>query len=163
MSYRFRRMRRDDLPMAHCGLETPDVRRWWSDPDGEVPINVEDLDDPHIRMWIVSHAGRAFAYLQDYDPHDWPMHHFGDLPPGSRGIDQFIGEPDMLCQGHGPAFIRAHVDRLFAAGAPVVATDPDPSNARAIRAYQKAGFTPISTQETQWGPALLMLLAAPSA
>jgi aminoglycoside 6'-N-acetyltransferase len=104
MSYRFRRMRGDDLPMAHCWLETPDVRRWWSDPDGEVPIDVEDLDDPHIRMWIVSHAGRAFAYLQDYDPHDWPMHHFGDLPPGSRGIDQFIGEPDMLL---------AHRDQLM--------------------------------------------------
>ena len=99
-------------------------------------------------MWIVSHEGRPFAYIQDYGPHDWAMHHFGHLPPGSRGIDQFIGEPDMIGRGHGSAFIRAHVDRLFAEGAPVVGTDPDPSNARAVRAYQKAGFTAISAQDT---------------
>jgi aminoglycoside 6'-N-acetyltransferase len=160
MSYRFRRMTRDDLPMAHRWLETPEVRRWWSDPDGEVSLDAKDLDDPHIRMWIVSHADRAFAYLQDYSPHDWPMHHFGHLPPGSRGIDQFIGDADMIGRGHGPAFIRVHVDRLFGEGAPVVVTDPDPSNARAIRAYQKAGFTPVSAQATQWGPALLMLRVA---
>ena len=60
-----------------------------------------------MRMWIVSHGGRPFAFIQDYDPLAWDLHHFGDLPPGSRGIDQFIGEPDMLNRGHGSAFIRA--------------------------------------------------------
>ena len=114
-----------------------------------------------MRMWIVSHGGRPFAYIQDYDPLAWGMHHLGDLPPGSRGIDQFIGEPGMLDRGHGSAFIRAHVDRLFTEGAPVVGTDPDPANARAIRAYEKAGFT--ATRETlDWEgePTLLMLCHA---
>ena len=74
-------MTRDDLPMAHRWLETPEVRRWWSDPDGEVPLDAEDLDDPHIRMWIVSRADRAFAYLQDYSPHGWPMHHSAIFRP----------------------------------------------------------------------------------
>ena len=46
----------------------------------------------------------------------------------------------MLNRGHGSAFIRAHVERLFADGSPAIGTDPDPANARAIRAYAKAGF-----------------------
>lgn len=63
----------------------------------------------------------------------------------------------MLGCGHGSAFIRAHVERLFAQGAPAVGTDPHPSNARAIRAYEKAGFVRDVEQDTEWGRALLMV------
>jgi aminoglycoside 6'-N-acetyltransferase len=62
----------------------------------------------------------------------------------------------MIGCGHGSAFVRAHVDRLFAAGVLAVGVDPDPENARAIRAYEKAGFVPGQVQNTEWGPALLM-------
>ena len=61
-------------------------------------------------------------------------------PVSTRGIDQFIGEADMLDCGHGSVFIRAFVGRLLTDGTPRVVTDPDPANARAIRAYEKAGF-----------------------
>jgi aminoglycoside 6'-N-acetyltransferase len=84
------------------------------------------------------------------------MHHFACLPPGSRGMDQFIGEPDMIGRGHGSAFIRAHVERLFDRGAPTVGTDPHPDNARAVRAYEKASFAAGAICETEWGRALLM-------
>lgn len=115
------------------------------------------IADPHTAAWIVEHHGRPFAYAQDYDVHAWPDHHFADLPPSSRGIDQSIGEPDMLDKGHGSAFVRLHVDRLFAAGAPAIGTDPHPDNARAIRAYEKAGFAVTGGPvETPWGRALLM-------
>jgi len=149
-------MKADDFYMAHRWLGTPEVQRWWGDPDGEVSILQEDLNNPDMAMWIVSFAGRPFAFIQDYDPHAWAMHHFRSLPAGSRGIDQFIGEPDMIGRGHGSAFIRAHVDRLFAEGAPAVGVDPDPENARAIGAYRKAGFVPGAIQDTEWGRALLM-------
>ena len=154
MSYSFRPMTADDLPLARRWLQTDEVRRWWADDDGFVDL--EDLEDPNIAFWIVSHDGRPFAYLQDYDPHAWAGHHFEFLPPGSRGVDQFIGEPDMIGRGHGSAFIRAHVDRLFAEGAPAVGTDPSPDNARAIRAYEKAGFVRGQERDTDWGYCLLM-------
>ena len=133
----------------------PHVRQWWGAPEIEDPADV--LADPRVAMWIVEHDGRAFAYAQDYSPHDWDPHPFAYLPGGSRGIDQYIGEPDMLDRGHGSAFIRQHVQRLFAAGAPAIGTDPHPDNARAIRAYQKAGFV-IATgpMDTRWGRAILM-------
>ena len=108
-------------------------------------------------MWIVSHAGRPFAFAQDYDVHGWANHPFAHLSSGSRGIDQFIGEPDMVGRGHGSAFVRAHADRLFAAGAPAVGTDPHPDNRRAVRAYENAGFRVTDGPlNTLWGRALLM-------
>ena len=64
---------------------------------------------------------------------------------GTRGIDLFIGEPDMIERGHGSALIRAFADERLRQGAPRMVTDPDPANLRAIRAYEKAGF-----EKTAW-------------
>lgn len=157
MAYHFRRATADDLPLIRRWLAEPHVAEWWDDPD-ELD---EALDDPDTRLWIVELDGRPFAYLQDYDPHAWPGHHFSHLPPGSRGIDQYIGEADLLEKGHGSAFVRKHVERLFAEGAPAVGVDPSPDNPRAIRAYEKAGFSGDEVRDTDWGVCRLMVAWRP--
>jgi len=155
MTYLFRHATRADLPLLRLWRARPHMVEWWGPPEQD--DMEEALADPHTAAWIVALDGRPFAYAQDYDPHAFPGHHFGHLPPGSRGIDQSIGEPDLLGRGHGSAFVRQHVERLFAAGVPVVGTDPHPDNRRAIRAYEKAGFTVASGPlDTAWGRALLM-------
>jgi aminoglycoside 6'-N-acetyltransferase len=65
----------------------------------------------------------------------------------------------MIGRGHGSAFIRQHADALLADGAASIVTDPHPENARAIRAYEKAGFARHREMETagDWGPVLLMV------
>jgi aminoglycoside 6'-N-acetyltransferase len=153
--YSFRPINDADLPMLVRWRAMPHVIEWWGDPALE--DDEAKLDDPRIAAWVIEHEGRPFAYAQDYDVHGWPNHPFAHLPPGSRGIDQYIGEPDMLDRGHGSAFVRAHVARLFADGAPAVGTDPHPDNGRARRAYEKAGFM-ISSEplDTPWGRAILM-------
>jgi aminoglycoside 6'-N-acetyltransferase len=77
-------MSREDLTLVRGWLRTPDVRRWWGDPDEELALIEGDLDDPRMSLGIVSFAGVPFAYIQDYSPHDWAMHHFSSLPDGSR-------------------------------------------------------------------------------
>lgn len=156
--YHFRRVEPGDLPLLRQWLATPAVREWWIDADGEPapPIDEDDLAEPDTAMWIVSQAGAPFAFIQNYDPNAWPGHHFSHLPPGSRGIDQFIGVPAMIGRGHGQAFIRAHVETLMAAGAPAIGTDPHPGNSPAIRAYEKAGFVRREERDTAWGRCLLM-------
>ena len=112
-----------------------------------------------IRTWRSSswrRTTRPFAYLQCYNLSAWNVG-FGPQPAGTRGLDQFIGEPDMLGRGHGSAFIRAFAERLLANGTPRIVIDPDPANARAIRAYEKAGFERDRMVETPDGPALLMV------
>jgi aminoglycoside 6'-N-acetyltransferase len=154
-AYAFRPAAAGDVPLLRAWRRRPHVVRWWGAPDAEDPAEV--LAEGRVAMWIVSHEGQPFAYAQDYSPHDWPGHPFAHLPPGARGIDQYIGEEEMLGRGHGSAFVRLHCERLFAAGAPAIGTDPHPDNRRAIRAYEKAGFSLVSGPlETLWGRAVLM-------
>lgn len=153
--YHFRCLVEADLPLVAHWRAAQHVKEWWGAPS--VEDEREKLGDARIAMWIVELDGRPFAFAQDYDVHGWTPHPFSHLPPQSRGIDQYIGEADMLDQGHGSAFVRQHVERLFAAGAPAVGTDPHPSNARARRAYEKAGFVVTSEpKDTRWGRAILM-------
>jgi aminoglycoside 6'-N-acetyltransferase len=63
----------------------------------------------------------------------------------------------MIGHGHGSAFIRDFTDGLLTAGTPRVLTDPDPANARAIRAYEKAGFRSDGVVDTPDGLSLLMV------
>lgn len=155
--YHFRPAISADFPLLLRWREMPHMQRWWGPWDDAEADFERHLADPNIAMWIVELHGRPFAYAQDYDPHAWDPHPFAHLPPGSRGIDQSIGEPGMLDKGHGTAFVRLQCDRLFAAGAPAIGTDPHPDNLRARRAYQKAGFTAVSGPvDTRWGRAMLM-------
>jgi len=107
-------------------------------------------------QFIVAADKRDFAYLQCYNLSAWNAG-FGPQPEGTRGLDQFIGEADMLDCGHGSAFIRTFSDRLLVSGTPRVIIDPDPANTRAIRAYEKAGFCRDRVVDTPDGPALLMV------
>ena len=154
-AYVFRPVSSADLPLLDRWRQAPHVIELWGGPDVEPARDV--LAEPRVRMWIVEHRGVPFAYAQDYAPHDWDGHPFTHLPSGSRGIDQYIGEAAMIGRGHGSAFVAQHVARLFAEGAPAIGTDPHPDNARAIRAYEKAGFRIASAPlDTLWGRAVLM-------
>jgi aminoglycoside 6'-N-acetyltransferase len=153
--YAFRDMTADDLPMVRRWLIAPHVREWWGDPAEQYTLVSGDLDEPAMDQYIVSSDGRAFAYLQCYDLSAWDSG-FGEQPKGTRGIDQFIGEADMVERGHGSAMIRAFVDERLRDGAPRIVTDPDPRNLRALRAYEKAGFMRVGMVDTPDGPAMLM-------
>ena len=123
-TYAFRPATHDDLPMLRRWLETPEVVRWWGDTLEQEELLREDLDNPDMTMWIVSHDGRPFAYAQDYDVHTWPQPHLDKLPKGARAIDTFIGEPEMIGRGHGSRYLRLLAERLIAEGAPLIAIDP---------------------------------------
>jgi len=155
--YEFRPLTAEDLPLLRRWLEMPHVETWWGDPDEQFALVSGDIDHPAMNQFIVVTGNRPFAYLQCYDLDAWPEHGFGDYPKGTRGIDQFIGEVDMVGCGHGSAFIRSFIDQLLASGTPRVVTDPDPGNARAIRAYEKAGFAKTTLVDTPEGVALLMV------
>ena len=154
--YTFRPMIAADLPLIRRWLALPHVREWWGDPEEQYSLVSGDLDEPAMDQFIVSAAGSPFGYLQCYDLTAWNSG-FGPQPQGTRGIDLFIGEPDMIERGHGSSFIRRFVDGLLTSSAPRVVTDPDPANHRAIKAYEKAGFVRDRLVDTPDGEALLMV------
>ena len=145
-----------DLSLIRRWLETPEVVRWWGRPDEQYALLSGDLDHPDMDQFIVSLDDDPFGYIQCYALDTWNQG-FGAQPPNTRGIDQFIGRPEMIGRGHGTRFIGQFVDRLLASGIPRVVTDPDPGNGRAVRAYARAGFQSERIVDTPDGPALLMV------
>jgi aminoglycoside 6'-N-acetyltransferase len=156
MAYVFRPMTSGDLAMVRRWLETPEVVRWWGQPDEQYQLVSGDLDHPDMDQVIIGLDGHPFGYIQCYALSTWNTG-LGAHPPKTRGIDQFIGISDMIGRGHGSGFIRKFVDDLLKSGTPRVVTDPDPDNGRAIRAYTKAGFQSERIVDTADGPALLMV------
>ncbi len=149
-------MTANDLELVRRWLDAPHVRQWWTDAD-DFELESGGTGDPVAQQFIVTADGKPFGYLQCYVHAACQENGLGEHPLGTRGIDQFIGEPDMVDRGHGSAFVRAFVDDLMATGAPRVITDPSIANARAIRAYTKAGFHKHREVDTPDGRALLML------
>ena len=81
-----------------------------------------------------------------------------ETDPGVRGIDQLLANASQLGKGLGTKLVRALVELLF--NDPEVTkiqTDPSPSNLRAIRCYEKAGFERQGTATTPDGPAVYMV------
>ena len=154
--YVFRPMAAGDLSLVQRWLETPEVVRWWGQPDEQYALVSGDLDHPDMDQFIVAVGEQPFGYIQCYALSTWNQS-FGSQPSATRGIDQFIGISDMIGRGHGSGFIRQFVDGLLGQGIPRVVTDPDPDNVRAVRAYAKAGFRSERLVDTPDGPALLMV------
>jgi aminoglycoside 6'-N-acetyltransferase len=154
--YAFRPMTSGDLPLIRRWLETPEVVRWWGQPDEQYALVAGDLGHPDMDQFIVALDDGPFGYIQCYALSTWNQG-FGLQPPGTRGIDQFIGEPDMIGRGHGRGVIRQFADGLLRSGIPRVVTDPAPDNGRAVRAYTRAGFQSDRIVDTPDGPALLMV------
>ena len=154
--YAFRPMTPADLPQVQRWLRESHVREWWGDPAEQYALVSGDLNEPAMDQFIVSIEGCEFGYIQCYDLTAWNSG-FGPHPQGTRGIDQFIGEPGMVGRGHGSGLTRAFADARLKDGAPRIVTDPDPDNARAIRAYEKAGFEKVRLVDTPDGIALLMV------
>jgi aminoglycoside 6'-N-acetyltransferase len=147
--------------MLEHWLHTPEVVRWWGAPAEELALLRADMDEPGMTMLIVTGDDVPFAYAQHYAVHTWPQPYLAHLPPGSRAIDAFIGEPAMLGGGHGSVFLRRLAEQLRANGARLVAIDPSADNVRAQRAYASAGFRGDEIVETDAGPAVLMLFGTP--
>jgi aminoglycoside 6'-N-acetyltransferase len=156
-SYSFRPATAADLSRLRRWLRTPEVARWWGDPEQELALVSADFGEPRMTMRIVSFRDRPFAYAQDYEVHAWPQAHLARLPHGARAVDSFIGVPSMIGRGHGAAYLRLLAELLCAEGAPLVAIDPNAENLRAQRAYSKAGFGGETLVATDTGPAVLMI------
>jgi len=155
--YHFRPIICADLGLVACWLRTPEVVRWWGDPEEQEALIAQDLDEPLMRQWIVEHRSHPFAYAQAYTAHAWPQPHLAHLPEKTAVVDAFVGEPAMLGHGHGRRFLRVLAETLLAEGAPAVAIDPAFDNHRARRAYAHAGFVEERALETDDGPVVLML------
>lgn len=162
--FRFEVVREEDLPLLQHWVALPHVAAWWDVDADEVREDfLPDPPDPGDHRYIVWHDERPIGYIQSYVAMDTGSGWWrGCTDPSVRGIDQFIGEPALLGRGIGTAMVRAFCAWLFADPAvSAVQLDPDPTNGRAIRCYEKAGFVRVGLVDTPDGTALLMRCERP--
>ncbi len=143
-----------DVPLFVRWFADREIFVYWDgapkEPDQVVREGYTGSDRPQTEPFIVEAAGEPVGYIQYYVD-----------DPTSGGIDMFL-IPSARGRGLGPDAARALVGYLLEArGWRRVIVDPGVENARAIRAWEKAGFT----VQREWpehpdGPALLMAIEA---
>jgi len=159
--YSFRRVSEADLPILPTWLAEPHIAEWWGDPGTELADIRDHINSVSVEPLIVELEGVPIGYLQRYDPHKEEDHPYRDQPFGTLGVDLSIGPAELVGIGHGSALLRQFVDGLFARGVPRVVIVPDPANARAVCAYEKAGFRAFGERTSVYGRALMMAIDNP--
>ncbi len=135
---------------------TPEVARWWDEPDEGFPFT----DDPESTRLAIEVDGAVAGMIQYAE----------ELEPKYRhaSIDLFL-DPALHNQGHGTEAVRRIVRMLICErGHHRVTIDPAAANTAAIRAYEKAGFRPVGVMRSYerdadgrgWHDGLLMELVA---
>lgn len=160
----FRAVTLADLPLLAGWMETPHWRKWWGDPATELGyirdmvegrdttepylFTIDGRDAGYIQLWFVD-DNRGEEILQESP---W----VAELPEGTVGVDLSIGDAEDLSRGIGTAALTRFVADLRRRGFERIIIDPDPENARACRAYAKAGFRPVVHLAGRTGDALIM-------
>lgn len=129
----------------------PHVREWW-DPD-EPPLDLGEArrryggrvqgEDPATAC-VIELDGEAIGYVQFY-PWDEELDAVAaiGLPQleGSWGLDVLLGRPDLVDRGFGSTTVDLVCTYLFdVCSASCIMLTVAVDNARAIHAYEKAGF-----------------------
>ena len=164
MGIEFHPVAHSDLAMLHRWIAQPHWQEWWGNPEEEIAY-IRDMVDGRdsTRPFLFSVDGEMAGYIQFWIVADqriepwvtmapWLL----DLPDDSVGVDLSIADPDQLGHGLGSCVLRQFVSRLRADGHQTIVIDPDPSNIRAVKAYEKAGFRPVPALLGRTGDILLM-------
>jgi RimJ/RimL family protein N-acetyltransferase len=155
---------KEHLPLLRRWMSQPHWQEWWGEPDtelGYIVAMIEGRDSTEPYLFQVDERPVGYIQVWYVKPHQvepwtkdspWLL----ELPPETVGVDLSIGEADDLAKGYGAAALSQFVGELRGRGHAEIIIDPDPANTRAVRAYLKAGFRPISHLEGRFDGILLM-------
>lgn len=163
MSIGFRPLTRGDLPRLFDWAHREHVKRWWYPEDELGAFAAEYIDaiegrDP-TDVYVIERDGRAIGAIQTYVVAAHPeWEALVQVGAGVAGVDLFIGEEDEIGRGLGPEILRAFVRDVVFAQRDVHAcvAGVEPANERSLRAFEKAGFRPVSEYVEEGRPHLLL-------
>ena len=152
----FRPLRTDDFATLWEWHQRPHVARWFA------PYMPETYDEC-VREWsdmverrvpergfLIVVDGREAGYIQSYRLNDAPeMAVPLALGEDAVAADLFIADESLLGRGVGARVVATFYLRMMEeSGLEVGIIDPEVENARAIRAYEKAGFSVLRDVDT---------------
>jgi RimJ/RimL family protein N-acetyltransferase len=115
------------------------------------------LDSPFFKLFVLIYDDKPIGYAQAAETSGVGNEWWPSEPLGTWAIDLFLSERDLLAQGLGTNLLEVLASTLFTD--PTVRrliVDPSPSNTRAIRSAERAGFQRIGERLTPDGPALIL-------
>jgi len=130
-----------DLDLMGRMLAVPEVAEWYDDDPiaDQVAELAAHIASPYVSPFLVALDDGPIGYIQAYHANCEGFWTAFGVPRETFGLDMFLAEARN--RGLGSRLTRAMIVRLFEMDGVVrVQIDPDPANARAIRAYEKAGF-----------------------
>jgi len=116
------------------------------DPDAEVAFGSDWREEVTNSAYELTYVmaevdGRPVGAMAVCDPHTEPSHYWGEIEPGLRAIDIWIGPPEWLNRGVGTQMMSQMIDRCFAEpDVSAIVIDPLNTNVDAQRFYQRLGF-----------------------
>jgi len=135
---------------------TPEVRRWWDEPDPGFPFS----DEPESTRLTIEFAGAVAGLVQFYEEPTPKYRH--------ASVDLFL-DPALHGRGIGTEVLRRVVHHLIEErGHHRITIDPAATNVAAITAYERVGFKAVGVMRryerdldgTGWHDGLLMELIA---
>ena len=135
----------DDAPILRRWDELPHIRAATSN-DGSVAFDAdwdEELAarDDGTAFFLALVGDRPIGMLQIIDPATERSHYWGEVQPGLRAIDIWIGDTDYLGRGYGTRMMRFAIEHCFASPeVRAIVIDPLVNNVQAHRFYRRLGF-----------------------
>ena len=117
------------------------------DPEAETAF--DGIDWPHeiassspVSFYLIAEAeGHPIGAMQVCDPHLEPTHYWGEIEPGLRALDIWIGPKAALNRGYGTRMMTLALEACFAdPDVTAIVIDPLASNTDAHRFYDRLGF-----------------------
>ncbi|WP_456274424.1 GNAT family N-acetyltransferase [Bacillus sp. AK031] len=145
-----RKMMEEDLSLMGRWLSTDKVYEFYSN-NGK-PLSSEEVANKYLPRikgsstvvpYIFQYGEQPSGYLQMYPSSSDELKDWG-YPEGTTvwGMDCFIGEPSLFNKGLGTRMVDLFTDHIIREANPdYIVLDPSITNKRAIRCYEKAGFT----------------------
>lgn len=154
-----------DAPLLAAWDREPHVIACSSDdPDAEVAFGSDWADEVTNSAYELTYvmaevAGEPVGVMAVCDPHTEPSHYWGEIEPGLRAIDIWIGPAEWLGRGVGTQMMTRMIGRCFAEdGVTAIVIDPLNSNQAAHRFYRRLGFRDIERRMFDTDDCLVMRL-----
>ncbi len=162
MKIEFCSLAHSDFPLFRKWLSETHVQPFWQETDDDTKLR-EKLFEKHLQMGVCSNLilvdETPVGYIQHYEACRVGGNWWPGVKPGVFGVDLFIGDPHFYSKGWGPKFLTHYLrDMISKNTVEEIIIDPDPTNTRAISAFEKVGFQKKDVIDTPNGKAQLMFL-----
>ncbi len=150
MNIHFEKMTLNNIPLWEKWITIPHVKEVWFIEGYETSdyIYQKIQGNGHTYPFIIYTNDQSIGYIQCCDLYAYrmltpnPKGLFTQENPGTFCVDLFIAESNYLNKGYGTQIVKEFTKKLINEfNAKKILIDPGASNKRAIRCYEKAGYT----------------------